>query len=122
MLDLPHSREYFAALFDAVGSRPVPAFRSSQPEVVRGMVANGLGYSLLNFPLKSNRTVDGEEFVIKRFKDNVNARCSASRNRAHEAAPGRASLHVVLRDLYPEAAFRRMMRKARLSAPSAHAA
>src|SRR6201999_949851 len=43
-----------AALFDAVGSRPVPAFRSSQPEVVRGMVANGLGYSLLNFPLKSN--------------------------------------------------------------------
>ena len=43
MLDLPHSREYFAALFDAAGSRPVPAFRSSQPEVVRGMVANGLG-------------------------------------------------------------------------------
>jgi len=73
MLDLPHSREYFAALFDAVGNRPVPAFRSSQPEVVRGMVANGLGYSLLNFPLKSNRTVDGEEFVVKRFKDNVNA-------------------------------------------------
>jgi DNA-binding transcriptional LysR family regulator len=27
MLDLPHSREYVAALFDAVGSRPVPAFR-----------------------------------------------------------------------------------------------
>jgi DNA-binding transcriptional LysR family regulator len=73
MLDLPHSREYFAALFDAVGSRPVPAFRSSQPEVVRGMVANGLGYSMLNFPLKSNRTVDGEDFVVKRFKDNVNA-------------------------------------------------
>lgn len=73
MLDLPHSREYFSALFDAVGSRPVAAFRSSQPEVVRGMVANGLGYSILNFPLKSNRTVDGEDFVIKRFKDDVNA-------------------------------------------------
>jgi DNA-binding transcriptional LysR family regulator len=73
MLDLPHSREYFAALFDAVGERPVPAFRSSQPEVVRGMVANGLGYSILNFPLKSSRTVDGEDFVIKRFKDNLSA-------------------------------------------------
>jgi DNA-binding transcriptional LysR family regulator len=73
MLDLPHSREYFSALFDAVGSRPVAAFRSSQPEVVRGMVANGLGYSILNFPLKSSRTVDGEDFVIKRFKENVNA-------------------------------------------------
>jgi DNA-binding transcriptional LysR family regulator len=73
MLDLPHSREYFAALFDAVGSRPVPAFRSSQPEVVRGMVANGLGYSILNFPLKLLRTVDGANFVIKQFKEDVTA-------------------------------------------------
>ncbi|WP_150695392.1 LysR family transcriptional regulator [Pandoraea terrae] len=73
MLDLPHSREYFSALFDAVGTRPAASFRSSQPEVVRGMVANGLGYSILNFPLKSSRTVDGEDFVIKRFKENVNA-------------------------------------------------
>lgn len=73
MLDLPHSREYFSTLFDVVGSRPTAAFRSSQPEVVRGMVANGLGYSILNFPLKSSRTVDGEDFVIRRFKENVNA-------------------------------------------------
>ena len=73
MLDLPHSREYFAALFDAVGARPVPIFRSSQPEVVRGMVANGLGYSILNFPLKSTRTVDGADFVIKPFKEDVTA-------------------------------------------------
>lgn len=73
MLDLPHSREYFSALFDAVGTRPAASFRSSQPEVVRGMVANGLGYSILNFPLKSSRTVDGEEFVVKPFKENVNA-------------------------------------------------
>jgi DNA-binding transcriptional LysR family regulator len=73
MLDLPHSREYFSALFDVLGERPVPAFRSAQPEVVRGMVANGLGYSILNFPLKSTQTVDGEDFVVKRFKDPVSA-------------------------------------------------
>lgn len=73
MLDLPHSREYFAGLFDAVGGRPVAAFRSSQPEVVRGMVANGLGFSILNFPLQSTRTVDGEDFVIRQFKDKVSA-------------------------------------------------
>ncbi|WP_321888193.1 LysR family transcriptional regulator [Paraburkholderia bannensis] len=71
MLDLPHSREYFSSLFDALGQRPVPVFRSSQPEVVRGMVANGLGYSILNFPLKSTQTVDGEDFVVKRFKEKV---------------------------------------------------
>jgi hypothetical protein len=38
MLDLPHSREYFSSLFDGLGARPVPAFKSSQPEVVKGMV------------------------------------------------------------------------------------
>jgi DNA-binding transcriptional LysR family regulator len=49
----------------------VPAFRSSQPEVVRGMVANGLGYSILNFPLKSRQTVDGSEFAIRPFKEKL---------------------------------------------------
>jgi DNA-binding transcriptional LysR family regulator len=71
MLDLPHSREYFSSLFDSLGRRPVPAFRSSQPEVVRGMVANGLGYSILNFPLKSHQTVDGSEFAIRPFKEEL---------------------------------------------------
>jgi len=73
MLDLPHSREYFSALFEGVGERPVAAFKSAQPEVVRGMVANGLGYSILNFPLKSTQTVDGEDFVVKQFTDDVAA-------------------------------------------------
>jgi DNA-binding transcriptional LysR family regulator len=71
MLDLPHSREYFSALFGALGMRPHPRFRSSQPEVVRSMVANGLGYSILNFPLQMTRTVDGGEFAMRRFKDDV---------------------------------------------------
>ncbi len=71
MLDLPHSREYFSSLFDSLGRRPVPAFRSSQPEVVRGMVANGLGYSILNFPLESHQTVDGSEFAMRPFKEKL---------------------------------------------------
>jgi len=71
MLDLPHSREYFSSLFDSLGRHPAPAFRSSQPEVVRGMVANGLGYSILNFPLKSHQTVDGSEFAIRPFKEEL---------------------------------------------------
>ena len=71
MLDLPHSREYFASLFEVLGQRPPPAFHSSQPEVVRGMVANGLGYSILNFPLRSMQTIDGAEFAIRPFTDPV---------------------------------------------------
>jgi len=73
MLDLPHSRDYFSRLFDPLGEPPTPIFRSSQPEVVRGLVANGLGYSILNFPLKSTRTVDGAEFAVRRFSDKVAA-------------------------------------------------
>lgn len=73
MLDLPHSREYFSRLFDPIGERPVPIFQSAQPEVVRGLVANGLGYSILNFPLKSSRTVDGAEFAVRRFSEKVTA-------------------------------------------------
>ena len=71
MLDLPHSREYFASLFDSLGLRPMTYYRSSQPEVVRGMVANGLGYSILNFPLQIVGTVDGQSFVIRRFRDEL---------------------------------------------------
>ena len=69
LLDLPHSREYYASLFDTLGKRPTPTFHSSQPEVVRGMVANGLGYSILNFPLRSMQTVDGAEFAIRPFSE-----------------------------------------------------
>lgn len=73
MLDLAHSREYFASLFENLGSRPTPAFRSSQPEVVRGMVANGLGYSIHNFPLLHTQTVDGKKFVATPISDPVKA-------------------------------------------------
>jgi len=73
LLDLPHSREYFAGLFDPLGRRPVPTFRSSQPEVVRGMVAHGLGYSILNFPLRSTVNVDGSAFAIRPIRDPVPA-------------------------------------------------
>ena len=71
MLDLPHSREYFASLFVAVGPRPAAAYRSSQLEVVRGMVAHGLGYAILNFPLRSTTTVDGRQFVVCAIREPV---------------------------------------------------
>lgn len=71
MLDLAHSREYFSSLFDHIGARPVASFKSAQPEVVRGMVANGLGYSIHNFPLHHMQTVDGKKFVASPIQDPV---------------------------------------------------
>ncbi|SDV51558.1 LysR family transcriptional regulator [Chitinasiproducens palmae] len=71
MLDLPQTREYFSSLFDGICLRPSIAFRSAQPEVVRGLVANGMGCSILNFPLQHTTTVDGREFAIARFRDKL---------------------------------------------------
>lgn len=71
LLDLAHSKEYFSSLFDRYSSRPVPVFSSSQPEVVRGMVANGLGYSIHNFPLRCTETVDGGRFAARPIKEKV---------------------------------------------------
>jgi DNA-binding transcriptional LysR family regulator len=71
MLDLPHSREYFASLFHACGVQPTMAFKTVQPDMLRAMVANGLGYSILNFPLQTSTTPDGREFVMRPFREKL---------------------------------------------------
>lgn len=48
LLDLPHSRDYFRELLATAGAPPRIAYRSHSVEAVRGMVARGLGYSVLN--------------------------------------------------------------------------
>jgi DNA-binding transcriptional LysR family regulator len=59
LLDLPMSRDYFLSLF--IRERLVPniAWTSSQHEVVRTMVANGLGYTLANVRPRSSVALDG---------------------------------------------------------------
>ncbi len=59
LLDLPHSRDYFHGLFESEGAVPKPAYRSSNFEMTRCMVAEGLGYSLLNQIPKTNSTYSG---------------------------------------------------------------
>jgi DNA-binding transcriptional LysR family regulator len=59
LLDLPMSREYFHALFIRERIEPTIAWVSSQQEVVRTMVANGLGFSLANVRPRSQLALDG---------------------------------------------------------------
>lgn len=59
LLDLPHSREYFQALFAAEGLTARVAQRSRQPEVLRTLVANGFGYSIVNARPRADRALDG---------------------------------------------------------------
>ncbi len=59
LLDLPHSRDYFRALFLAEGVEPTPARRSTQPEVIRTLVANGYGYTIINARPHIDQALDG---------------------------------------------------------------
>jgi len=62
LLDLPHSREYFRSIFLSLGLEPRIDQRTASPHMVRGLVANGFGYSLLNARLEHDRALDGKPF------------------------------------------------------------
>jgi DNA-binding transcriptional LysR family regulator len=66
LLDRPQPREYFLALFMKEGLEPNISARSEHVEVVRTMVANGLGYSLLNIRPRSDQALDGK--TLKRVR------------------------------------------------------
>lgn len=60
LLDLPLSREYFLSLFHSQDLRPVIAERTPDMMMVRSLVANGLGYGLLNIPSLNRNAPDGK--------------------------------------------------------------
>jgi DNA-binding transcriptional LysR family regulator len=49
MLDIASTRDYFLSVFGEFGLQPNVSHRVSSAAMVRSMVANGFGYSLLNF-------------------------------------------------------------------------
>lgn len=60
LLDLPASRDYFMALFQAAGLQPNILERTAHLPMVRSMVANGFGYGLLNVPSMNADAPDGK--------------------------------------------------------------
>lgn len=59
LLDIPPSRDYFTGLFNKAGLEPTVAFSSASLEMVRGLVGQGLGYSLLVTRPHGDHTYDG---------------------------------------------------------------
>jgi DNA-binding transcriptional LysR family regulator len=59
LLDMPMSREYFLALFIRDRLEPNIAYSSANFDVVRTMVANGLGYTLANVRPRAEVALDG---------------------------------------------------------------
>ena len=48
MLDLPRTRAYFSAMFEAVGLHPNIVHSTRSTEILRALVSAGHGYTLLN--------------------------------------------------------------------------
>ena len=71
LLDLPISREYFLSVFQACKVRPNITDRASDLAVVRSLVANGYGYSLVNMRTKSELAPDGEELAFLALTDDI---------------------------------------------------
>src|SRR5699024_8123244 len=63
LLDLPHSREYFFAVLRGADVIPQIGYRTKSVPMVRSLVANGLGYSILNFRPTKRSDYDGKSLV-----------------------------------------------------------
>ena len=63
LLDRPLSREYFHSLFLARSLTATVGHRSTQPEAIRTLVANGYGYTIVNARPLIDRALDGRPLV-----------------------------------------------------------
>jgi len=64
LLDLPHSRDYFARLFQASGVSPWVRHRTHSAELARALVARGGGYTLLNLRPRSDVSIEGLPYAV----------------------------------------------------------
>ncbi|TCP46790.1 DNA-binding transcriptional LysR family regulator [Tamaricihabitans halophyticus] len=65
LFDLPPGGEYFRSLFVAEGLEPTVRFRTTSFEMVRALVARGLGYSVLSQRTKITSSYEQREFVTR---------------------------------------------------------
>lgn len=65
LFDLPPGGEYFLSFFDAEQLTPNIRFRTTSFEMVRALVARGLGYSILSQRTNINMSYEGHGFVTR---------------------------------------------------------
>lgn len=71
LLDLPVSRDYFRSLFERQGLRLRIFARSEQPETVRSLVGNGIGFSLLTARPINRNSLNGKPLVYLPLDDEL---------------------------------------------------
>ncbi len=71
LLSLPQSREYFLSIFYALRLEPRIAYETGSFEMVRGLVANGLGYSIMHSRPPSERALDNRRLAYRPVTERV---------------------------------------------------
>lgn len=71
LLDISPSKDYFISLFTNLGLEPNIAFRSPSIEMVKGMVAQGFGYSVLVTKPYSPYSYDGNLLIDRPISEEV---------------------------------------------------
>ncbi|MBU2944784.1 LysR family transcriptional regulator [Shimia thalassica] len=71
LLDLPLSADYFLSFFDATAVKPYISERTRDMAVARSLVANGFGYSIVNFRPVGTLAPDGKPLVFVPLDSNV---------------------------------------------------
>ena len=71
LLDVPPSRDYFTGILQSFGIDSEPTYTSPSLELVRGMVGQGLGYSLLVTRPSGDLSYDGKELTICTIQERV---------------------------------------------------
>lgn len=105
LLDLPDSRDYFESMLAEAGVKPRIRYRSASYETVRGLVARGHGFSILNQVPAHPGTYDGGEVVAVPIRDDapglpiVIARAHVVRVTARSRAVAEAAHAIFATDL-----------------------
>ena len=71
LLGYPQSRDYFLSIFYGLGLRPRVAHQTPSFEMVRGLVANGHGYSVMHSRPVSEQALDGRRVVYRPVAEKI---------------------------------------------------
>jgi len=71
LLGLPQSRDYFLSIFYGLGLRPRVGYETPSFEMVRGLVANGHGYSVMHSRPVSEQALDGMRLVYRPVTEKI---------------------------------------------------
>lgn len=101
LLDLPHSRDYFAGLFATAGIEPRIAFRSRSTELIRGLIGHGQGYSIHNAVPRTTVGYDGSRIAVLPITEKLPAtNVMALRLRRHDLRPAVQTFADYARDAF----------------------